>query len=179
VALVPSVTQVFHLAFFCLIMKTFFLSAFLVAASFSTTFAQGQVPVAADSWLDEPVAAQTPVAAEAPTYTMSWNTAPGQSLSLHGRPTTDYWGRPLKKKQSRNLTTVSTKEVAYEEEVTTDPMMRSSGVMIAPGMNTAPYRRVSTDYWGRPLKQKAKGASSLSKTSAAPASVASNTAGGW
>lgn len=161
-------------------MKTFFLSAFLVAASFSTSFAQGQVPVAADSWLDEPVAAPAPAAAaEAPTYTMSWNTAPGQSLSLHGRPTTDYWGRPLRKKKSRNLTTVSTKEVAYEEEPSTDPMMRSSGVMIAPGMNTAPYRRVSTDYWGRPLKQKAKGASTLSKTRVAPSSVASNTAGSW
>ena len=32
-----------------------------------------------------------------------------------------------------------------------DPMMQSSGVMLAPGMNTAPYRGTSTDYNGRPV----------------------------
>jgi hypothetical protein len=32
-----------------------------------------------------------------------------------------------------------------------DPMMQSSGVMLAPGMNTAPYRGTSTDYHGRPV----------------------------
>ncbi|WP_426493498.1 hypothetical protein [Hymenobacter sp. 102] len=38
-----------------------------------------------------------------------------------------------------------------------DPMMESSGVMLAPGMNTAPYRGTSTDYHGRPIaKPKSK-----------------------
>jgi hypothetical protein len=169
-----------------LVMKSLFLSAFLVAASFSTACAQGQLPASADSWLDElaePAAvapAQAEVDAEvAPTYTMGWNTAPGQSLSLHGRPTTDYWGRPLKKKRKANLTTAAAKEVAYQEQASTDPMMQSSGVMAAPGMNTAPYRRVSTDYWGRPLKQKAKAATTLGKTTAEHSTVASSESAGW
>lgn len=164
-------------------MKFLFLSAFLVAASFSTSFAQGQLPVAADSWLDElaePAAAVAPDEADvAPAYTMGWNTAPGQSLSLHGRPTTDYWGRPLKKKQKANLTTAAAKAVAYQEQESTDPMMKSSGVMAAPGMNTAPYRRVSTDYWGRPLKQKAKAASTLGKSTTENSTVASSEPASW
>jgi hypothetical protein len=157
-------------------MKSVFLSAFLLVASASASFAQSQYPVAADSWVDEPTAAVA--ADEAPRYNTGWNTAPGQSLSLHDRPSTDYWGRPLKKKAT-NLTTTSAKDAAYVEEESTDPMMRSSGVMIAPGMNSAPYRRVSTDYWGRPLKQKAKGASTLAKKVEKSAPVASTTAGSW
>lgn len=164
-------------------MKSLFLSAFLVAASFSTSFAQGQLPASADSWLDElaePAAIVAPEEAEAaPTYTMSWNTAPGQSLSLHGRPTTDYWGRPVKKKQKANRTTAAAKEVAYQEQASTDPMMQSSGVMAAPGMNTAPYRRVSTDYWGRPLKQKAKAATTLGKSTTENSTVASSEPASW
>ena len=158
-------------------MKTFFLSAFLVAASVGTSFAQNQTPVAADSWLDTP--AEAPVeAAEAPRYTMSWNTAPGQSLSLHGKPTTDYWGRPLKKK-SKNLTTTAAKATAYSDEESADPMMRSSGVMIAPGMNSAPYRKVSTDYWGRPLKKAGKKSSTVAGKAKPAAPVAVNTTTGW
>lgn len=33
---------------------------------------------------------------DAPVYETGWSTAPGMALSLHQRPTTDYWGRPLK-----------------------------------------------------------------------------------
>ncbi|SHL41699.1 hypothetical protein [Hymenobacter psychrotolerans] len=154
-------------------MKSFFLSAFLLVVSASASFAQTQYSVAADSWLEEPAAAD-----EAPRYNMGWNTAPGQSLSLHDRPSTDYWGRPLKKK-SANLTTAATKVVAYVEEESTDPMMKSSGVMVAPGMSSSPYRRVSTDYWGRPLKQKSKTSSSLAKTVEQSEPVASTTASNW
>ncbi|MFD2786159.1 hypothetical protein [Hymenobacter rubripertinctus] len=35
--------------------------------------------------------------------------------------------------------------------VSADPMMQSLGAMLAPGMNTAPYRGASTDYHGRPV----------------------------
>ena len=165
-------------------MKSFLFSAFLLLASAGASFAQSQYPVADDSWLDEPSAtlfADEAVAAteDAPRYNTGWNTAPGQSLSLHDRPSTDYWGRPLKKKAS-NLTTAATKDVAAVEEAeSTDPMMHSSGVMVAPGMSSSPYRRVSTDYWGRPLKQKSKGASTLAKTVEKSAPVAATTTGSW
>lgn len=154
-------------------MKSFLLSAFLLVVSASASFAQTQYPVAADSWLDVPAADETP------RYNTGWNTAPGQSLSLHDRPSTDYWGRPLKKK-SANLTTAATKDAAaYLEEESTDPMMKSSGVMVAPGMSSSPYRRVSTDYWGRPLKQKAKTSAALAKKVEQAAPVAATTAGIW
>ena len=152
-------------------MKTLLFSAFLVAASVSTSFAQTQPSVAADSWQDVS-AAQS----ETPQYHMGWNTAPGQSLSLHGKPTTDYWGRPLKKKTA--VVSRAAKEAAYAAEVSPDPMMHSSGVMIAPGMSSSPYRKVSTDYWGRPLKKAAPSSSAtaakLTKSAPVAVNVASN-----
>lgn len=151
-------------------MKTFLLSAFLVAASFSTSFAQSQASAAADSWADAPAATE-----ETPQYNTGWSTAPGQSLSVHGRVTTDYWGRPLKKK-SKTLTT-SAPEVAYAAEESTDPMMRSSGVMAAPGMSSSPYRKPSTDYWGRPLKKKAT--STVAAKASQNTSVAAATPTSW
>jgi hypothetical protein len=84
--------------------------------------------------------------------------APGISLSTHQKPTTDYWGRPLAKKAKAAKKGATSIAAATEDEANaeTDPMMRSSGVMAAPGMSTSPYRGVSTDYWGRPLKRKAR-----------------------
>ncbi|UOQ72914.1 hypothetical protein [Hymenobacter cellulosilyticus] len=56
-------------------------------------------------------------------------------------------------------------------------MMHSSGVMIAPGMNTAPYRGTSTDYWGRPVRkakrQDAKVAAKIAKSSTVATTAAS------
>ncbi|GGF00572.1 hypothetical protein GCM10011383_09230 [Hymenobacter cavernae] len=72
------------------------------------------------------------------------------SLSVHQRPTTDYNGRPLKSQPK--VKRVAVTDLASIES-NDDPMMHSSGVMIAPGMNTAPYRGVSTDYQGRPLRK--------------------------
>ncbi len=159
-------------------MKTFLFSALLVAASVSTVFAQTQAPAPADSWSDTPTATSA-VQEEAPSYTMSWNTAPGQSLSLHGKPTTDYWGRPLKKK-SKNLTTVAAREAAYAAEESADPMMQSSGVMVAPGMSSSPYRGVSTDYWGRPIKKKAlKNSTAVAQTEEKTSPAAVHTTTGW
>ncbi|UOG75215.1 hypothetical protein MTX78_01135 [Hymenobacter tibetensis] len=157
-------------------MKTLLFAAFLVAASVGTSFAQTQAPAASDGW-DTPSTAPA-VEEQAPQYSMGWNTAPGQSLSLHGRPTTDYWGRPLKKK-SKNLTTAPAKEVAYAEE-SADPMMQSSGVMVAPGMSSSPYRGVSTDYWGRPIKKKAiKNSSVVAQTAEKTTPVTTHTTTGW
>lgn len=164
-------------------MKTFFLSALLVAASCTAALAQTQPPV--DPWATtpgfEPTTAETAPASGAQQYNMGWSTAPGIPLSLHNRPSTDYWGRPLKKK-AKNMTTVSAqKEVAYAEEEVVDPMMKSSGVSVAPGMSSSPYRGVSTDSWGRPLKKKtSKGASTLAKKVEKTAPVASvSTATSW
>lgn len=164
-------------------MKTFLFTACLVAASVSASFAQTQTPAAADSWLDAPattaVSAASASEGEAtPQYNTGWSTAPGHSLSLHGKPTTDYWGRPLKKK-TKNLTTAAAREAAYAEQESADPMMHSSGVMVAPGMSSSPYRGVSTDYWGRPLKKKAKNSTLAAKTVQTEAPVVSNSTIGW
>lgn len=165
-----------------LVMKTLLFTACLVAASVSTAFAQSQTPAAADSWLDTPATTSESAASAAdvedPQYNTGWSTAPGQSLSLHGKPTTDYWGRPLKKK-AKNLTTVAAREAAYAEEESADPMMQSSGVMVAPGMSSSPYRGVSTDYWGRPLKKKAKNSTLAAKNVQTNAPVSSNSTIGW
>ena len=128
-------------------MSRFLLPAFLLGALLgaSTMHAQAQsdtrAGITADPW------ATSEVTADAPQYPTGWSSAPGMSLSLHQRPTTDYNGRPLKP-QSRVK-----RVVAASVEPNDDPMMHSSGVMIAPGMNTAPYRGVSTDYQGRPLRK--------------------------
>ncbi|WP_375435726.1 hypothetical protein [uncultured Hymenobacter sp.] len=165
-------------------MKTFLFTACLVAASVSASFAQTQTPAATDSWQDTPASTTTePVASateveEAVQYNTGWNTAPGHSLSLHGKPTTDYWGRPLKKK-AKNLTTIAAKEAAYAEEESADPMMQSSGVMVAPGMSSSPYRGVSTDYWGRPLKKKGKSSSVAVKTGQTDVPMVSHSTTGW
>lgn len=162
-------------------MKTLLFTAFLVAASVSASFAQTQAP-ATDPWLDTPATTIEPAASaadvETPQYNTGWSSAPGHSLSLHGKPTTDYWGRPLKKK-TKNLTTVAAKEAAYAEEESADPMMHSSGVMVAPGMSSSPYRGVSTDYWGRPLKKKTKNSTLAAKTVQQEPPVTANTTIGW
>ena len=157
-------------------MKTFLFTACLVAASVSASFAQTKTTTADNSWLDTP--ASTAEVEATPQYNTGWSTAPGHSLSLHGKPTTDYWGRPLKRK-SKNLTTAAAREAAYAEEESADPMMQSSGVMVAPGMSSSPYRGVSTDYWGRPLKKKAKNSTLAAKTVQTDAPVVSNSTIGW
>jgi len=103
-------------------------------------------------------AAATPAADEAPAYTTGWMSAPGMSLSLHNRPTTDYMGRPLKQKAAKKKAAAPVEEApAY-----------TTGWMSAPGMSLSLHNRPTTDYMGRPLKPavRRKAASSLS---AAPA----------
>ncbi|MCC2547421.1 hypothetical protein LJY25_13275 [Hymenobacter sp. BT175] len=160
-------------------MNRFLFPAFLAAALLTSSFSQAQskkAPVLrdADGWPIEAPAAQaqpeqaapatlsgweTAVAAEQkPSYNTGWMSAPGMSLSVHHKPSTDWWGRPLKKKAAKNTTATVAAVSTPEAE---DPMMRSSGVMAAPGMNTAPYRAASTDYQGRPLRKASKGESTL------------------
>ncbi|MCB2376574.1 hypothetical protein LGH70_03210 [Hymenobacter sp. BT635] len=117
--------------------------------------------------VEQPVAAAS---AEPTSYNTGWSSAPGISLSVHNTPSTDWWGRPLKKKEKL--------AAAVVEDGSDDPMMQSSGQMIAPGMNTAPYRGTSTDYWGRPVRkakrQDAKVAAKIAKSSTVAATTAAS-----
>ena len=126
-----------------------FAGAFTARAQSTTRVAEVNPWFAADA---------APVADETPAYPTGWMSAPGMSLNLHGRPSTDYWGRPLKQRASKRKT------VASVEDAPTYP----TGWMSAPGMSLNLHSRPTTDYWGRPLKAapRRRAASSLS---AAPA----------
>lgn len=188
-------------------MKSFLLSALALVAIFHTSaqaqtkkapqsttnewFEPAAAPVAPasadnDVWGSAPTttAAPAPASEEVTTYRTGWMSAPGISLSTHQKPTTDYWGRPLKKqtKAAKKATTVAAVDTETEAAAETDPMMRSSGVMVAPGMSSSPYRGVSTDYWGRPLKRKIRRSASSSlaaQPTAAPANADDDTPTSW
>ncbi|SMB94754.1 hypothetical protein SAMN00120144_2069 [Hymenobacter roseosalivarius DSM 11622] len=175
-------------------MKSFLISALALVAIFHTS-AQAQTtnstqsttnewfgslaPASTDddAWGSAPTTTAAPAAAaeEVTGYRTGWMSAPGISLSTHQKPTTDYWGRPLKKqaKAAKKAATVAAADTENEAAAETDPMMRSSGVMVAPGMSSSPYRGVSTDYWGRPLKRKIRRSAS-SSLAAQPASAPAN-----
>jgi hypothetical protein len=188
-------------------MKSLLLSALALVAAFTTvTSAQAQTtsgskaptnewfeptapasaaPASADDdvWGSAPTTA-APAAAtdEATGYRTGWMSAPGISLSTHQKPTTDYWGRPLGKKAKAAKKASASVAAATEAEANaeTDPMMRSSGVMVAPGMSSSPYRGVSTDYWGRPLKRKVRrSASSSLAAQPTPATADDDTPTSW
>ncbi|GAA3998456.1 hypothetical protein GCM10022408_06590 [Hymenobacter fastidiosus] len=94
--------------------------------------------------------------------------APGMNTAPYRGVSTDYNGRPLNKPAQKVVAAAPADDTVVED----DPMMRSSGVMLAPGMNTAPYRGVSTDYHGRPLKKKAKKALAAHVATEAPVATA-------
>jgi|GEM_PF-2735219 len=100
--------------------------------------------------------------------------APGMNTAPYRGVSTDYNGRPLARPAKKVVAAAP-----IDTEEADDPMMRSSGVMIAPGMNTAPYRGVSTDYNGRPLKKKASKASTLAAKVAQQAPVATAEVPQW
>ncbi|QIL76219.1 hypothetical protein [Hymenobacter sp. HDW8] len=189
-------------------MKSFLLSALALVAIFHTS-AQAQTKNSTQSTTNEwfePAAPAAPASADddvwgsAPTtttaapaaaseeetgYRTGWMSAPGISLSTHQKPTTDYWGKPLKKQTKaakKAAATVAAAGTETEAATETDPMMRSSGVMVAPGMSSSPYRGVSTDYWGRPLKRKIRRSSSSSlaaQPATAPANADDDTPASW
>jgi len=159
-------------------MPRFLLSAFLLgtmlsAAAVAPALAQSDSrtgTATVDPW------ATTSVAADTPQYPTGWSTAPGMSLGVNQRPTTDYNGRPLK--QQPKVKRVATDDLALSDAAD-DPMMRSSGVMIAPGMNSAPYRRVSTDYNGRPLRKSMHMSSTIGARVSKAAPVATVPSTSW
>jgi hypothetical protein len=53
---------------------------------------------------------------------------------------------------------------------------------VAPGMSSSPYRGVSTDYWGRPLKRKIRRSASSSlaaQPTTAPANADDDMPASW
>jgi hypothetical protein len=120
-----------------------------------------------------PVAATTPAAEPAlnddpAMHSSGVMIAPGMNTAPYRGVSTDYNGRPLNKPAKKVVAAVPAPDELTED----DPMMHSSGVMIAPGMNTAPYRGVSTDYNGRPLKKKARKVLAASVATQAPVATA-------
>ncbi|QDA60426.1 hypothetical protein [Hymenobacter jejuensis] len=124
-----------------LILAALFVSAGAKAQSASSTVAQ---PAAVDPW-----ATAAPASEEASKdYNTGWMSAPGMSLSLHDKPSTDYNGRPIKAKAKARRARTNVGEMPTEEMPA-----YYSGIMVAPGMSMTANERPSTDYWGRPLRQ--------------------------
>lgn len=105
-------------------MKRFLLSAAVVVAAFFSAPA---------------VQAQTKLPASSPANT-SVAPAARPVTDNDGWPTLDVWNTPV---DSSGWQTAATSDA--------DPMMHSSGVLVAPGMSSSPYRGTSTDYNGRPV----------------------------
>ncbi|OWP61603.1 hypothetical protein CDA63_18485 [Hymenobacter amundsenii] len=77
-----------------------------------------------------------------------------KSTNTSVAPATDGWNWPQVQPEWTTPATAVATETAPEtapETAADDAMMHSSGVMIAPGMSSSPYRGVSTDYNGRPV----------------------------
>jgi hypothetical protein len=104
-------------------MKRFLLPAAVVAAFFSASAVQAQTK--------QPVS--TPV-------NTSVAPATRPATDDDGWPTLDVWNTPTDSGGWQSAATAGT-----------DPMMQSSGVLVAPGMSSSPYRGTSTDYNGRPV----------------------------
>ncbi|MBX0291548.1 hypothetical protein K3G63_13945 [Hymenobacter sp. HSC-4F20] len=109
-------------------MKRLLLAAAVAAAFFSTSDAQAQTKVKAGKLANTSVA---------PATEPEW-------------PAQETWGEQVAPASpSSGWETAATPDA--------DPMMHSSGVLIAPGMSSSPYRGTSTDYNGRPVaKPKSK-----------------------
>lgn len=111
-------------------MKRYLLSAAVAVAFFSASQAQAQTKVKSGKLANTSVA-------PAPAPQPEW-------------PALETWNEPAQPASASN---------GWEAAATpdADPMMSSSGVMVAPGMSSSPYRGTSTDYNGRPVtKPKSK-----------------------
>jgi hypothetical protein len=104
-------------------MKRFLLSAAVVVAFLSASAVQAQTTAAGTTPANSSVAPAT-----------------RPSTDNDGWPTLDAWTTPT---GSDGWQTAATSDA--------DPMMQSSGVLVAPGMSSSPYRGTSTDYNGRPV----------------------------
>lgn len=104
-------------------MKRFLLSAAVVVAFFSAPAVQAQTKLSTTAPANSSVAPATRPATDD-----------------DGWPTQEVWNTPT---DSSGWQTAATSTV--------DPMMQSSGVLVAPGMSSSPYRGTSTDYNGRPV----------------------------
>ena len=116
-------------------MKRFLFAAAVAAAFFSAPRAQAQTSKKTQS----AKAANTSVAPAAQPANDGWGWSDGQAE--RAVPEVSGWDMPA----------------AQAASAEADPMMQSSGVLVAPGMSSSPYRGTSTDYNGRPVaKAKSK-----------------------
>ncbi|GAB3232036.1 hypothetical protein GCM10027346_18970 [Hymenobacter seoulensis] len=116
-------------------MKSFLLSAAVAVAFLSASGAQAQSKAA-------------------PRKNVNTSVAPATRPAEPEWPALETWNEPA---AATPAATSNGWETAATDATATDPMMQSSGVMIAPGMSSSPYRGTSTDYNGRPVaKAKSK-----------------------
>ncbi|RSK46400.1 hypothetical protein [Hymenobacter perfusus] len=121
-------------------MKRFFFAAAVAAAFFSAPQAQAQTNKKAPA-AKTARAANTSVAPAAAQPNDDWGW--GDVQAERAVPEVSGWDLPAAQ--------------AATATPETDPMMQSSGVLVAPGMSSSPYRGTSTDYNGRPVvKTKSK-----------------------
>ncbi|RSK50883.1 hypothetical protein [Hymenobacter rigui] len=118
-------------------MKRFLFAAAVAAAFFSAPQAQAQT-----------------IKKAAPKKAVNTSVAPAS------RPADADWGwgdnAPAEPVSGWDVPGAET-PVATTADTAVDPMMQSSGVLVAPGMSSSPYRGTSTDYNGRPVaKAKSK-----------------------
>lgn len=106
-------------------MKRFLLSAAVIVSFFSASETQAQTTATPRK------AANSSVAPVARPAEPEW-------------PAVDVWNSPAT--QSNWETAVTPTTLPAD-----DPMMHSSGVQVAPGTSSSPYRGTSTDYNGRPV----------------------------
>lgn len=118
-------------------MKRFFFAAAVAAAFFSAPQAQAQTSKKAPA----AKTANTSVAPAATATDDGWGW--GDTQAERAVPEVSGWDLP-----AAQMATAAPEA---------DPMMQSSGVLVAPGMSSSPYRGTSTDYNGRPVvKAKSK-----------------------
>jgi hypothetical protein len=132
-------------------MKRFLFAAAVAAAFLSAPQAQAQSTKKASTATVASKAANTSVAPAAQQPNDGW----GDAQAERAVPEVSGWDMPAAQ------TTTAPAEA--------DPMMQSSGVLVAPGMSSSPYRGTSTDYHGRPVaKAKSKRPRSVDVAQADP-----------
>jgi hypothetical protein len=133
-------------------MKRFLFAAAVAAAFLSAPQAQAQSTKKAPA-AKAAKTANTSVAPAARQASDNWGW--GDAQAERATPEVSGWDMP-----AAQTTTVPAEA---------DPMMQSSGVLVAPGMSSSPYRGTSTDYHGRPVaKAKSKRPRSVDVAQADP-----------
>ncbi|SDY15944.1 hypothetical protein [Hymenobacter psychrophilus] len=81
-------------------------------------------------------------------HAQTTTTSPAANTSM--APAADGWDWPA----SPSAAAPTGTNVAAIDDDADEAIMHSSGVLVAPGMNSSPYRGTSTDYNGRPVARR-------------------------